>query len=50
MGKLSKSPIIEVDEDRSDFVPEKGTHIFVQEIDLEDLPEGLAFSSGSADK
>ncbi len=50
MGKLSKSPIIEIDEDRSDFVPEKGTHLFVQEIDLEDLPEGLAFSYGSADK
>ena len=50
MGKLSKSPIIEVDEDRSDFVSEKGTHLFVQEIEIDDLPEGLAFTSGSADK
>ena len=50
MGKLSKSPIIEIDEDRSDFVPDEGTHLFVQEIDLEDLPEALAFTPSPTDK
>ena len=50
MGKLSKSPIIEVDEARSDFVPDEGTHLFVQEIDLEDLPKELAFTPGPTDK
>lgn len=47
IAKLSKSPIIEIDEDLSDFVPEKGTHLFVQEIELADLPAELAFESTS---
>lgn len=44
IGKLSKSPIMAIDEDRTDFVPEKGTHLFVQELEIEDLPEELTYS------
>ncbi len=37
IGRLEQSPIIEIDESRSDFVENDQLHIFMQEIEPEKL-------------
>lgn len=42
VGELSDSPIITIDEGRTDFIPsENTTHLFVQEIPIEKIPAVL---------
>jgi hypothetical protein len=39
VGRISRSPILSIDEQRSDFRAFEEMHIFVQEILPEDMPE-----------
>jgi len=39
VARISRSPILSIDEQRSDFKPLQGLHLFVQEILPEDMPE-----------
>ena len=41
IGQVKNSPISRIEEDRSDFILQKEVHLFMQEIDLEDLPVAL---------
>ena len=42
IGEISDSPIINIDESRTDFIPAENTaHLFVQEVPTEDLPIAL---------
>lgn len=51
IGRLSRSPAMDIDEPHGDFVPHDGVHVFIQEIRSEDLPDTLkALSGGSATK
>ena len=40
-ARVAKSPILEIDESRSDFVAEEGTHYLVQQIELDHLSGSL---------
>ena len=39
IGRISRSPILSIDEQNSDFTPLQELHMFVQEIPPEDMPE-----------
>ena len=41
IGAIKKSPILAIDEPNSDFIELEGTHLFIQEILMEDLPRTL---------
>lgn len=43
IGRVEHSPIMAIDENRSDFVPHDEFHIFVQEIRPEDMPDAALF-------
>jgi hypothetical protein len=43
MGRLEHSPIMTIDEQRSDFIPQEHLHLFVQEIRPEDMPDASLF-------
>lgn len=49
IGRVEKSPILEIDEQRSDFVPQKQLHLFIQEILPEDMPDASLFLGASED-
>ena len=44
VGRVKNSPAIEIDEDRSDFLPQEGTHFFVQELRPEEMPNVVQFA------
>lgn len=43
IGRCTQSPIMEIDEMHSDFIPETQDHFFIQEILPEEMPAGLQF-------
>lgn len=45
-GRIKTSPVMTIDEQRSDFLPEDGLHLLIQEISVEDLPATLNTANG----
>jgi hypothetical protein len=43
IGRIENSPIMMIDKQRSDFVPQKQLHLFVQEILPKDMPNSSVF-------
>lgn len=43
IGKIATSPVISIDEERSDFVPIAGEHFFIQELLPEEMPDLARF-------
>lgn len=43
IGRVKNSPVLSIDEQRSDFVPQQQLHLFVQEILPEDMPDVSLF-------
>ena len=43
IGRMAKSPIMAIDEQNSDFIPQREAHLFIQEILPEDIPDTLQF-------
>ena len=44
VGRIAESPFMEIDEERSDFVPYSELHIYVQEILPEEMPDASLFA------
>jgi hypothetical protein len=43
VGAVEKSPSMEIDTEHSDFIPQDATHLFVQEILPEEMPDASLF-------
>jgi hypothetical protein len=43
IGAIKNSPIMQIDAEHSDFNPQESTHLFIQEILPEDMPEASLF-------
>ena len=43
IGRIEESPILRIDESRSDFVPEEHLHFYMQEILPEEMPDASVF-------
>lgn len=50
VGRISKSPVLKIDEEQSDFIPVDGVHFYIQELLDDELPEGLrkVFPTGNS--
>jgi hypothetical protein len=49
VGQVSRSSNLTIDEEHSDFVPDEGLHLYIQEIRPEDIPEAFLFQPATSE-